>query len=505
MGQPHPLPPSALADVQGLVTTGYGHLHHAAYLFVAFRDPAGAAGWLREVAPEVISGAPWPKGPDGRTVKPSSALSVALTAPGLQALGLPEEVVCTFPPEFQEGMAHPERARILGDEEESDPWRWELGGPSTPPVHAALILHAGTGEERAGMVARQREVLSRWAGAVTELPQGLQQGTIPEGHYEPFGFRDGMGQPRVLGIHGDGVPTGEFILGYRNHYGVIPPSPAVPGELDPAGILPPLANPHHADRGFRDLGLHGSFLVYRKLEQDVAGFWRFMGEEARRRGAGGDAAAAIRLAALCMGRWPGGAPLVLSPEEDDPALGTTDDFLYTSDPRGTRCPLGAHIRRTHPRDVIRPYGTEASLNMSRAHRLLRRGRIYGPPLFDPELLQDPRSPETARVLAAVEGDREPRGLHFLSVNVGIAGQFEFVQQAWCNNPRFNGLHDNPDPIIGRAPGPSGTSAVMTFPRGPFQDRTAPLPRFVTVRGGAYLFLPGITALRFLAGPAPPGG
>ena len=91
-----------------------------------------------------------------------------------------------------------------------------------------------------------------------------------------FGFHDGLAQPRIRGVDGRGVATGEFILGYENHYGLIPPTPVVPRDLDPSEILPPLSNPYHSMESLADLGKNGSYLVYRKLQQDVAGFWQFM-------------------------------------------------------------------------------------------------------------------------------------------------------------------------------------------------------------------------------------
>ena len=70
------------------------------------------------------------------------------------------------------------------------------------------------------------------AGGVVELPGSLQSGYRPESDHEPFGFHDGIAQPSIAGVTGDGVPTGEFILGYQNHYQIIPPTPVVPAELD---------------------------------------------------------------------------------------------------------------------------------------------------------------------------------------------------------------------------------------------------------------------------------
>ena len=510
MTTPSLLSAAARSDIQGLVASGYGHLPWASYLFFQIQNPERARTWLEDRIPEVTTAAPWPRGPDGERIKPREAVNVALSAPGLKALKVPTSVICTFSPEFQEGMAHPDRAAKLGDDGESHPSGWELDGYSNPRIHGALILHGATEEGTEELVQRQLEAMDRASEALTLVPDGRQEGTIWAGHVEPFGFRDGIAQPRVQGFHGEGVPTGEFVLGYRNHYGIIPPSPVVPGRQDPGGILPLSENPHQAESTLRDLGRNGSYLVYRKLEQDVAGFWRFMVQEAGRRGGEDEPELALRIASLCVGRWPGGAPLELAPHEDDPSLSDADDLLYGSDPEGRRCPLGSHVRRTNPRDVIHPYGPEASLRMSRAHRMLRRGRIYGRPLFDPQRLKGPVS-EAGPLLRDLQDDGESRGLHFLSVEAEIAGQFEFIQQSWCNNPRFNGLHDTPDPIIGRMPGPSDppgtpsapgrtghTPGVMSFPRGPVQDRTAPLPHFVTTRGGAYLFLPSLRALHWLA-------
>ena len=95
-------------------------------------------------------------------------------------------------------------------------------------------------------------------------------------------------------------------------------------------------------------------------------------------------------------------------------------------------------------------------------------------------------------------DNRARGIHFFCVNASIHRQFEFVQQTWCNNPRFGGLNDNKDPILGDNARTNQTSSHLTIPRRPFRDRTAALPRFVRVRAGAYLFMPSLTALRFLA-------
>ena len=222
-----------LADIQGFITSGYGHLSHAAYLFVQFHDAGQARRWLRRLAPAITSARPWPIAPDGGKIKPPVAMNIAFGAGGLAAIGLPPQVLCTFPPEFQEGIASPDRSRVLGDTEESDPVEWELGGTGKPPIHAVLVVHAASEAGLEAACRAQRTLLDDTAGGVVELPGSMQSGYRPDGDHEPFGFHDGIAQPSIAGIAGDGVPTGEFILGYQNHFQIVPPTPVVPAELDP--------------------------------------------------------------------------------------------------------------------------------------------------------------------------------------------------------------------------------------------------------------------------------
>ena len=257
----------------------------------------------------------------------------------------------------------------------------------------------------------QRRLVHATAGAVSEISGGVQTGYRPETNREPFGFHDGMGQPSIQGLTGKGVPTGEFILGYPNHYRIIAPTPVVDADLDGAAILPPLENPYHTHAALRDLGRNGSYVVYRKLQQDVAGFWQFMKREAARARGSEDPAHMVWLASRLVGRWPSGAPIAVTPDTDSPRLGDHDEFLYKDDPDGFACPLGAHVRRVNPRDVIKPYGNEQSLSMSEAHRLLRRGRVFGPPLFDPHVLDAPASPG-GEVLTDLRDDGERAGHPF---------------------------------------------------------------------------------------------
>ncbi|MDQ3778436.1 MAG: peroxidase, partial [Actinomycetota bacterium] len=133
-------------------------------------------------------------------------------------------------------------------------------------------------------------------------------------------------------------------------------------------------------------------------------------------------------------------------------------------------------------------GSDRSLEVNRRHRLLRRGREYGPPLTVEQALNG-------------DDDREPRGLHFICLNANIARQFEFVQHTWLNNPKFDGLFDDADPLVGPSDPWGGT---FTAPTEHVRERITHMPRFIAVRGGAYFFLPGMSALRALARGAAAG-
>jgi Dyp-type peroxidase family len=459
--------PLELDDMQGLLLRGYANLRAACFLLYEVERPADARKFLAVLADRVT--------PASR--KPAQhALHLAVTVPGLRRLGLPDAVVNGLPLEMREGMVTPHRSRILGDVHESAPDRWAFGGPSTPEVHVMLLVY---GVES-----------SLLAPFVDELAGDAQTGGLGQiarlettdiGRAEHFGFHDGISQPRLEGIggaeHGDDqtLRAGEVVLGYPDEYGLYALRPMVGAPGDPSGKLPPDAEggPQH------DLGRNGSYLVFRQLEQDVQGFWRYVDHAAAGHGRPPGAEMRLELASKLVGRWPGGAPLVLSPHSDDPALADSNDFRYhTADPYGQRCPLGSHVRRANPRDSLDPRpGTARSIEVANHHRLLRRGRSYGPRLpIDDALEREP--------------DNTPRGLYFICLNTNLSRQFEFVQQTWVRSPKFAGLYDEPDPIL--------AGGSFTIPTESVRRRLLDVPRFVTVRGGAYFFLPGIRAVRYLA-------
>ena len=220
-----PLPGDEKSDIQGFITSGYGHLPEGAYLSLEFVQPAAARRWLAALTPEIATAATWPESPEGVTLKPPRALHIAFTYDGLAALGLSEAGLRSFPEEFREGMASPDRSRILGDTDASEPERWDLGGPGGPVIHALLILTAGTRADLDAWCAELRDRIAATEGGVVEHAACAQFGARPPGATEPFGFFDGIAQPKIVGIKGEGLHSGEFILGYPNEYGFYPDQP----------------------------------------------------------------------------------------------------------------------------------------------------------------------------------------------------------------------------------------------------------------------------------------
>ncbi len=295
-----------LEDIQGLVAFGYGHLEYAAYLFLHLTDAAPARAWLAQIATQVTP---------ARTQKGTEAVHIAFTSEGLTQIGLPDEALKTFPRQYQEGMATPDRARILGDQEDADPSHWEYGGPNTAAVHALLMIFAHTPESREALVTQHQAALT--AGGMTILCR--ENSERPRKNSEHFGFRDGISNPTFEGSPvkpqpGQTIlPPGEFILGYEDAYAQMPFAPTVAAGTNSLGILKPDA----VDTDRLSLGRNGTYLVFRKLQQHVGAFWGYFRAQAKAGGAADHEEEMHRLAAKSVGRWRSGAPLALSPDGDN--------------------------------------------------------------------------------------------------------------------------------------------------------------------------------------------
>ena len=485
--------PVELDDVQGLVRFGYRHLTEACFLLLRVRVPAAARAWLaRAPVTSAVNADPLPE----------TALQVALTSEGLRALEVAPDLCAEFSAEFVAGMASDgTRARRLGDVGANDPGGWKWGAGERVP-HVAVLLYARAGR----LAAWEREIEAQCAAGFVRIERLSTSDTQLK---EPFGFDDGISQPKVDWErerpvrdqdqleYGNLTCLGEFLLGYPNEYGLYTPRPLLAPQRDPGGLLPRAEDA--PDRA--DVGRNGCYLVLRQLQQDVQGFWRELDRQA-----GGDADLRERLAAAMVGRKKDGEPLAVPSGESGSAAtppSKPNDFTYRDDPRGLRCPLGAHIRRTNPRNADLPPGGRGILSRlwrmlgfnaaaleqdlvasTRFHRLLRRGRKYG---ADAAPAQSSPGAET--------------GIHFICLAANIKRQFEFVQSAWLVGSKFAGLTGESDPLLGHRLPDMGDFPTDGFsiPQADGPDRRlSGLPQFVTVLGGAYFFLPGIRALRYLA-------
>jgi len=473
-----------LADMPVLLFGSLSHLRFGTILLVRL-DPGSADTWLREIKDRIAFGS------SQRDAE--GAVVLGLSCGGLQKLGLREDEIATFPVAFQQGNDAAWRARAIGDSGFNAPEHWSWGA-SSKTVDAALLVYARSQPELDESAAERAHEIERFGH---EIVHQVRFREVPEKDSvrsaEPFGYVDGISQPIIRGLR-DHIPAdqrhqavqpGEFILGYRDNQGYVPPTPTVLARHDPHNTLPAApptagwppgngsATPHEARH---DLGRNGTFLVVRQLEQNVDAFTGFLQQQATalagdpRVPAPGQVPVADWLGAKIVGRWKDGSSLVAHRER--PGGGQPDnDFTYGSnDVGGLSCPLGAHIRRANPRDSFDP-GNKTQLKITNRHRILRVGRPY----------------------AAQNGRKNP-GLMFMCLNVDLDRQFEFVQQTWLMSRSFHGLENENDTMLNER----GTKNLFTIPtaNGPLRVRN--MSDFITVLGGAYFFLPGRHALQYLA-------
>ncbi|MEZ5870476.1 MAG: cytochrome P450 [Nitratireductor sp.] len=574
-------------QVQTLLFGGLGKHECGELIAVAF-DQAGrkrAGEWISQLSRNWFSAET--ANPFGEVKAPGIAFGdaypdapvrfVAFSAAGLEHLGVEGNTegtgLSTFPAAFYMGMAT--RAAILGDDVPgaagASQWQWRDAGENDDSnICHAVLLHYARNDKELGELSNQLEYEVRQFGL--RIVRRIAMPTIAGAkHKEPFGFRDGISQPVMSGTRNSRasstardnvVGPGEFIFGYRDTRGYIPPSPQVSVSAAGADILPmpPEAIPgddpqfDHPQAGdMRDIGRNGSFLVVRQLAQDKDAFSRFCEEAAKNApgaptGKGRNAqywhiAETERVKSKMFGRWPDGSSLTAWPvmsasrhnrlklhdlvaerlaataskktakglpferdgvvwdekqwqrflafiqePENAARIGDIPGELLrdpvpelelhhgSDDPQGQFCPLGSHIRRSNPRDSLRP-GNPVQTEINNRHRLLRRGRRYA--------------------------DNGEEGTLFMCFNTNIERQFEFIQQTWVNSRAFHGMRNAPDPIVAAKvegdvftiQGASGNREIALDGKDGTND---PMANFVTMRGGGYFFMPGRLTLEWLA-------
>jgi Dyp-type peroxidase family len=422
----------------------------------------------------------------GETPPTSDWLNLLISAKGLEALEAPE--MARFPAEFREGMAA--RATTIGDVDGSAPENWD--DLLKQEIHAIAIVAA----DEEGDVTNWKERVGHHAHAHHVTVLGEIDGRVrdvggPEQGHEHFGFKDGVSQPGIAGLtEGEGkpgqqlLPAGEFILGQPR---LGEPEAPRPSGYEPAP--PPPAPP------FSDWAKNGSYAVFRRLRQDVAGFRQFLTDNAAAVG-GSEGLMAAKL----VGRYRSGAPLEMTRKEAeehggdatylppdseqraDPSV--ANDFGYEpQDGDGHLVPRGAHVRKTFPRDEQPPGQSEAE-----RHRILRRGIPYGPEFNEGEPGYEGKPPP----------DERDRGLIFLCYQASIAEQFELAQRRWADNLEgdFPQPGDSKDPIIAQD---ESDDLSFTFPPDHVEEAHLTVKRWVQNTGGEYLFSPSIDGLGVLSG------
>jgi Dyp-type peroxidase family len=469
-----------LDDIQGNILRGYNFAAGSHY-FVSLRDGMRGRALLRTLLPEITTAHTW-------TTPPTIALNVALTYAGLAKLGVDKSVLSQLPPAFREPIR--DRARIqLRDN--PDEWEGVFGSGETD-----LLIILATSEDpwndddfdwrfpklrRAGAWLDDRLRDHGARSLYRQDVEALKGDPDQPNPREHFGFADGFGQPAVEGMSnnwpGQGVPdvesgawrdvkAGEFILGH----------PDEDGESVPAQTMWLLYD--------------GSFMVYRKLAQDVAAFRRTVKAQAQLYERYltqplNDEEAFELTAAKLVGRWPDGTALELDPGpvRDDSVKTPIDgrvenNFRFLGDPKGRSCPLGAHIRRANPRDLLGRDHQESA-----RHRIIRRGMPYGEPYDGPK--DGGARPHTIQ-------EPPKRGLIFICFNADFERQFEVVQGQWCNDGSALGLGDTQDYLLG-----SRRNEKLAIGGKPpfFATRNE---RLVHTLGCEYLLMPGLAALERLA-------
>jgi deferrochelatase/peroxidase EfeB len=404
--------------------------------------------------------------------KPDYCLNVGITWRGLVALEVKERVPTLSFKSFGAFIAGAaERAELVGDSGPSGPRNW-IGGFGTGSDHVLVTLHA-IGPEAMASYSRRLSALFAYGNAFQEIWRcnGMAWTEMTDGksgftHKVPFGYTDGISMTTIRGGPERYTPDHQqpcepwlFVLRNDAENYFVPEPP--------------------------ELGLNGSFAVFKMIKTDVVGFENFLQSNKNK-------IDPELLAAKMCGRWRNGVPLALSPDTDSPPGGILPDQLNnyeyvnadgSGDPKGVRCPVGAHMRRVNPRgQPVSGQGFPGGSNNT--HRLIRRGLPYGP-------TYDPKQPY----------DGIERGLLGYFINSNIENQYEFVLSQWVNHSEFAGaVRLNPksrDPMIGTQ---DAAESVLVIP----QSNGAPtiqitgFSSFTTTRAAAYCFLPSVTAVKFIA-------
>ena len=476
-----------LGDIQGFILRGY-RMPMVRHFLLGVDVPAAARKLLGRFvsgdesdAPQVTTAEDWHVGfapgpgddpSEAPHRKPDYCLNVGITWSGLVALEIQKRVPAASFKSFGAFVAGAaDRAHLVGDTGASAPQNW-IGGFGKGSDHVMVTLHALSADAMS-TYSERLEALFAEGNAFREIWQtdGLAWTEMVDGKPTPcakvpFGYTDGISMTTIRGG----------------------PERYTPDHQQPCDswlfVLQDDAENYFVPEP-RELGLNGSFAVFKMIETDVVGFENYLHSQK-------DKIDPELLAAKICGRWRNGVPLALSPVTDSPPGGIPPDqwnnFEYVNadgsgDPNGLRCPIGSHMRRINPRgQPVTGQGEPGGSNNT--HRIIRRGMPYGP-------TYDPTKPY----------DGIERGLLGYFINSSIENQYEFVLGHWVNDSEFAGaVRLNPkskDPMIGTQD-PEESIFVIPQANGAPQIKILGFSSFVKTKAAAYCFLPSITAINFIA-------
>lgn len=514
-------------EIQGDSLAGF-RKDHVTLLFLVFdrKKIRTVKKWLRELAPRLatlnavaqfndafrLARRTLPLDPKRlrREDPPVAAnwMNIAFTSQGLTKLGAPS--LADFETAFRIGAE--ERAGVIGDPSSGagSPSRWLVG--SGKKVPDAMLNLASDGEAVLKELVRLMRAEIRATGAIEIVHADVGNAKLaPVTGHEHFGFKDGVSQPGVRGtldagtapfltprviadsdplsqiFASPGVPLiqpGEFVLGYPRQ--------------DPND--PTMSQPEADTRTEPAWARDGSYVVYRRLRQNVPAFQRFVAYGAASLTAQGFTGIdEERFGAMCVGRWKDGTPVARSPLAPNPAIAAdrraAQSFFFAKDTRpvtwrdpsrppdtlpaavmdgdGQRCPLAGHVRKVNPRDEATDAGQGAR---TLRRRIIRRGVTYGPSY-------------------SIKNPKGDRGLLFLCYQASITDQFEFAWRQWSNAINTPRADAGIDPILGQAGDARPESRVTYFVQGDREAKVAIPERFIISTGAAYLFAPSISAIR----------
>ncbi|MBO9676056.1 MAG: Dyp-type peroxidase [Sphingobacteriaceae bacterium] len=432
-----------LQDIQAIILRDRPLPYHGVNVFLEVLNTASGKAFLKEIVPYVTNAKNWWNNDD-------AWLAIAFTYEGLKKLGLPYSTMESFPDAFKKGMAA--RSEKLMDINENAPEKWDAVFKATGN-HIAVSIFAKDIDDLSSKKALALQVLEKHQGVKLRFQADFD--TPIEGNFNHFGFRDGISNPE---IEGSGavqlnskerpIKAGEFLLGYANEAG----------------------NNYHMPQPL-EFAKNGTFVIFRKYHSHVAAFNKYLNEQAKSKDE------QELLGAKMVGRWRSGAPLNMCPFKDNAALGAdarrNNDFDFSNDQNGKIVPYSSHMRRMNPRDSKMAVMSDVNL-----HRIIRKGVGYGPVLPN----------------GSTKDDGKERGLYFIAFSAKAMETLEFLQKEWVNNGNFVSLKNERDPIIGLNEG----KGTFTMPGNPLPRRYIGMPTFNTLKGGMYLFMPGIRAIKWMS-------